>query len=322
MPRPTIHQRARVARSVKKPLVVRKRTTTVKIKTRPVGPARPVGRTVPRLRTILLRRTASAATAPRRTVARFVAARSRTGAKNSETRINQANRLAGPSGVTATGPPLDPGNLAWPPEINATFAISIRPLRYAGLRARLGPWARHVQHWNGTNGATIDIPSWLRSGKIDSNGAKLRRGEIGCCDSHVRLWEHIVARQIPRTLILEDDANLRHIRPHAQQLRKCFDELSRLKVKWHLLYLGRGSHQGEMGRWSAMLTRPKGFCGLFAYVLTLEGARLLLSKARPYRLPVDIYVANMHDTTEITAVAIKPRMMYVVQVHSDTVHIS
>jgi len=234
--------------------------------------------------------------------------------------INARNHLAGPAGVKSTGPPLAPAsaNLQWPPEIKQSFAISIRPLRFQGLQARLGPWSRNVQLWNGTNGMAIDVASWKKSGKVHPH-AKLRAGEVGCYDSHVRIWEKIVQQNIPMTLILEDDANLRYIPQHAQRLRQAFDELKRMNTAWDIMYVGgKGSKSRNL---SGSIAVPRNCNGLFAYCLTLQGAKLLLQKSRPYNVAVDVLVGQLEDAHYLKAVAMDPPLFYVVPVHSDTVHI-
>lgn len=237
-----------------------------------------------------------------------------------ETRINQRNFLAGPQGVDKTGPPLElDKELKFPSEIRAAFGISIRSLRWQGMRARLGPWAKHVQVWGGTNGELINKRQWQAKGKLQYN-AQLGKGQIGCYDSHVRLWQHIVQKEIPVTLIMEDDANLRYISKHAQTMETAFKDLTVHCPKWDLLYLGRGT-KANKGKWGGILEKPKTCSGLFAYCLTLEGAKKLLRHVNPYTVPIDVLVARLHDNGVIVAASIVPSMIYVVPVRSDTAFI-
>jgi len=233
-----------------------------------------------------------------------------------EAEILQRNRLGGPEGVNATGPPLDPGPLPWPPEIKAAFAISMRHQRWQGMQARLGPWASHVQMWNATNGYTINPRHWVEKGKAAPMNT-LSRGQLGCHDSHFRLWEHMVKNKIPMALIMEDDANVRHTRSTATTIRNALDEATRLKIPWHIMYLGRQRPEDHM-KYSATLSRPRGCCGLFAYLLTLEGATRLTKHCGCYRYPVDVLVGRLSDQNIINSVAINPRMCWVVPVRSDT----
>lgn len=252
-------------------------------------------------------------------IPRTVAVRSSIASQDAN--LLKRNYMASAEAVNLTGPPLDEGPLQWPEQIKAAFGISMRMQRWNGMKARLGPWAGNVQLWPATNGQMLDLRKWKATGKVPSN-VNLTRGEIGCHDSHVRIWEHIVKHNIPVTMILEDDANIRHTKQHETQFRELFEEITRLQLndKWDLIYLGRGR---EVSRrvFSSKLVEPKHCCGLFAYVLSLQGAKKLLAKARPYRKAVDVLVAEMHDSNQILALAMVPKMCYVVSVRSDTANI-
>jgi glycosyl transferase, family 25 len=208
-------------------------------------------------------------------------------------------------------------NLPWFPEITAAFAISMRPNRWRDLKDRLGPWAAHVKMWEATNGYNINVADWVKRGKTVPN-VRLTRGQLGCHDSHVKLWKHIVQNQIPMTLILEDDATLVHTQASANIIRKALDDCKTQKIPWHILYLGRQRNE-DASRYSGTLSKPRGCCGLFAYILTLEGAQKLVQYTGPYHKAVDVLVANFSDQGKINCVALNPRLVWVTSVtHSDT----
>jgi len=233
-----------------------------------------------------------------------------------EAQINHQNRLAGPAGLLATGPPLTKEALTWPSDFKAAFSISVRPLRWQGMQTRLGPWASKVQLWSGTNGQSIDVSQWSRSGK-SSPGCTLKRGQLGCYDSHVRVWQHIVRNKIPMALIMEDDANIRYIKAHEQRINNTLAELKRLGTRWDMLYIGRSNGRSRKTI-SPTLNVPQGCGGLFAYVVTTKGAEIMLKHASPYTIPVDVMVSNLHDRGTLNAVAMSPPLCYVVPVRSDT----
>jgi len=212
-----------------------------------------------------------------------------------------------------------PSNLSWFPEFSAAFAISIRMPRWQSMRARLDKWATHVERWPGTDGSYIDKEDWIKKG-ILAPESKLRRGEIGCYDSHIKIWETIVTRKLSMTLIMEDDANMEYTRVCYNKIRAGLDEAK--KFQWDLLYIGRCKPDSNHKQLSSTMMRPKGYNCLFAYVLTLEGAKKLLSRARPYTIPVDVFVANMHDSNIIDAIAVHPTVFHVVPARSDTVCIT
>jgi glycosyl transferase family 25 len=228
-------------------------------------------------------------------------------------RQNMAGTVAG---VAMFGPkPQLHLKLQWPPEFHAAFVITIRPERYAGFRARMGPWAARVQRIPGTNGAMLNVNQWKNKG-IVAHDTSLRRGEIGCYDSHVRIWRTIVQKKIPQAIIFEDDVNMRYIESHANRLRSALDEVKKLQLPYHFMYVGGWGKKSS--NYSPTIARPHGCNTLPAYILTYEGAKLLLAHASPYRIPVDVVISNLHDKNVLKAVAMDPPLCHMVKVVSDT----
>jgi glycosyl transferase family 25 len=215
--------------------------------------------------------------------------------------------------------------LEWPSEIVQSFIISMRPDKCRVMQQRLGPWSQHINIWPATNGYQIDKESW-KTQEIVSRTSTLTRGQIGCYDSHVKIWQYMVDENIPLALIMEDDADLQYQPSHARILRQCFDQLKTYSDSWDLMYLGRGkqidwpanTHTNVL---PSMFSRPRGCCGLFCYLVTLTGAQKLLSHARPYFYPIDLLVARLHDTDVIQAISLKQRLCFVWSLESDTNHI-
>jgi glycosyl transferase family 25 len=253
--------------------------------------------------------------APRRLLSSQLTTRLHTRRIIREDVINHKNRMAGKDAVNATGPPITVAPLAWPSEIKAAFAISMRTQRWQGMQARLGSWANRVKLWNATNGNSISVRSWIAQKKTVST--MLTRGQLGCYDSHVRLWRHIVKMEIPLTLIMEDDANVRHHPSTLDTMTRALEGTKKVKPDFDLLYLGR-QRSNDISRYNSLLVRPRGCCGLFAYILTLSGAKKLIQKCDPYRVPVDVLVGQLSDQGFLHCVAVTPRMCWVVPVRSDT----
>lgn len=234
-------------------------------------------------------------------------------------RMASRNPMAGASAVNATGEPIesDP-TIPWPEEFKAAFAISMsnRPERWEGLKARFGHWAKHVRYWRATSGFTVNKNRWMNDGKL-ARGCALRRGEIGCYDSHVRIWKFMTEHKIESALIMEDDANIRHRWDHYKRIRSALDELKKRDKNWDLLYIGMGDRNSKQ-RIAPDLGKCQGCQGLFAYVLTIQGAQKLLKHAMPFRIPVDVLVGNLSDKKILNTYCMYPRLCYVVPVHSDT----
>jgi glycosyl transferase family 25 len=209
-------------------------------------------------------------------------------------------------------------DLPFPPELGQMFAISIRPTRLQNLRARLGVWSKHLNVWPGTVGSTLDKDKMIREGVVRNK--ELRRGEIGCYDAHVRLWQYVIQNKIPRALILEDDADLQCTENNVKRIRQFFNDLERFNLEFEVLYLGHNdvSWNRPMGIVAGTeIGVPRQCQGLFTYVLTLAGAQKLLQTAYPMEVPIDIYVANKKST--VKQYTIEPRLNSVVKIEkSDT----
>ena len=223
----------------------------------------------------------------------------------------------GPEDVEKSGPPLSTAMLEWPASyFPRAFAISIRDERWRGMQARLGPWKDRVEHWRGTNGRLLRKRNWEMNGKC-VNRCMLMRGQLGCHDSHTRLWEYMIEQNIPQALIMEDDANFRYHERTLEVVKQAFTEIEERNLEWDLLYLGKGTNEHRR-QVAPHLVIPKTHQGLFCYVLTLRGARRLVRASHPYRIPVDVLAGNIADSNQIRALALAPKLCYVVHVRSDT----
>jgi len=208
-------------------------------------------------------------------------------------------------------------DIPFPEELGQMFAISIRPTRFENLRARLGPWAKHVQLWPGTVGATLDKDKMIRDGILVKKTYDLKRGEIGCYDSHIRLWRHIAEKNIPRALILEDDADLKCNPTTVYRIQQLFRDLARFNIQYDVLYFGHNDVPWNQPLGFIPDTEigiPRDCQGLFTYFVTLEGAKKLVQIALPMSVPIDIHVTN--NKAFVKQYTMEPRLNSVVQVES------
>lgn len=173
--------------------------------------------------------------------------------------------------------------------------ISIRSDRAASMMRRLGEWKSAASILWGTHWRTINPRDWISMGKIRSlhvhkRHKPLSRGEIGCYDSHYRVWKQIVKSGNPYTLILEDDAEISMI--HMNRLV----ELSKLlesRKNWDVVVLYTIQCPRGLSKRSYIKTTLKPLdkmTGLAGYVVTLEGAKKLVKHAYPISGPVDALV--------------------------------
>lgn len=226
--------------------------------------------------------------------------------------------LSGPEHINQTGKSLytGPRLLEWPEEMENIFVISMRPHRWRGLQARMGHWASKMTMFNATNGHQLSKQNWINRG-IVKVGSNLSRGQIGCHDSHVRIWKHMIKNDIKISLILEDDANIRYTESTEKRLKEFFKKVKENNINYEMIFIGRGNHN-KFKTITPGISRPKTCQGLFAYILTLSGAKKLLERSHPYRLPVDVLAERLCDNGTITAIAMDPRLCHVVPVVSDT----
>ena len=141
-------------------------------------------------------------------------------------------------------------------------------------------------------------------------GHKLSMGEIGCALSHITIYEMIIAKNIDKCIILEDDAYL-HI-----NFKSIVEKIIKID-HGDIVFL----HHGKAKSWPIYRGLPEGYRfakyispskkskrGIFSaagYLLTKKGAEILLSKAYPIRMPAD-YLTGMPQLTGISAYGVEP----------------
>jgi glycosyl transferase family 25 len=117
-------------------------------------------------------------------------------------------------------------------------------------------------------------------------GRWLTPGEIGCALSHIGIYEGMVSEGTGVALILEDDVILSEAAPSAIR------DLLTSDFEWEFVNLISDSPEKLVGRISdysgfSLTSFVSGANRTGAYLLSLAGAKKLLSKAYPVRLPAD-----------------------------------
>jgi GR25 family glycosyltransferase involved in LPS biosynthesis len=214
-------------------------------------------------------------------------------------------------------PPLSNGSLQWPLHI-PVYAISIREDRKQAFTRR---FESPSQIWQGTNGKSFNPMQFTRVGRVISN--TLKPGEIGCYDSHYRLWQHIAHSDAPMTLICEDDVNLTASPVQSQYLNNILDELN--GVSFDVLFLSwfRPNNGDNVGKVTAHMKLQWTFCQLWAYVLTKEGACKLLADSiiKNMHEPVDVALWSAHSRGAVKNLVAYPPLCLTVGSHSDTANL-
>ena len=113
---------------------------------------------------------------------------------------------------------------------------------------------------------------------------KINCGEIGCAESHYRVWELIVKNNYNHALILEDDACF------SDNFINKVDEIE-LPNNTDIVYFGRKKFVDKEKKFNSKLIKPEFSYWLVGYYLTYSGAlKLVQSNFMQNIIPVDEFV--------------------------------
>ncbi len=204
--------------------------------------------------------------------------------------------------------------LVWPSQLLPIYAISMRAYRFQNLLQRMKQWAPLITLLPATDGRKIAPKQWKLIGRLKTH---LANGQIGCYESHVRVWQQIVDRNLSSALVLEDDAAITYTQDTVDRLNEFLTELKTVP-NWDLAYIGNiGLHPAKQ-QLTKHIYEPSDWEGLYTYYITNTGARKLLKDAFPISKAVDLFVGEEARHGKIRTVAMSPPLNYVVPVESDT----
>lgn len=208
--------------------------------------------------------------------------------------------------------PMTSGSTQWPSHI-PIYVISINPTRQQRFKQRFR--GGEVNFWAGTHGKTMDIGKLKRDGVLMTN--ELTRGEIGCYDSHQRLWEFMVKSNIPMAIICEDDVNLTGDSNQSQYFNTLLSELS--NTNYDILFLSWFRPSGGSSVTSHTHSQWC-FHQLWAYLITLDGSKKLLSdnRVKQMHVPVDVAMWESHTRNNVRNLVAFPPICLTVGEYSDT----
>ncbi len=204
--------------------------------------------------------------------------------------------------------------LQWPPQLIPIFAISLRKDRFNNLLVRMKQWARLITLLPATDGHKISPDKWAGLGRLKE---RLCSGQVGCYESHVRIWQKVVDLNLDSALVLEDDADITYTQNTVDKLNEFLSELKTIP-NWDLAYIGNVGLHPVKQQLAKHITEPSNWEGLFTYYISNKGARKLIQNAFPIRMAIDIYVGQEARQGHIRTVSMTPPLNYVVPVDSDT----
>ncbi len=119
---------------------------------------------------------------------------------------------------------------------------------------------------------------------------RLTRPAIGCFLSHLSVWKWVVANNIDRAIVFEDDA----MPAHAFDPHRFFKTITSLTPDKSLVFLGRSVMHGmaEIPE-RPSLARLYYFNGTFAYLITREACRHLLRALLPMHAHIDHQMSRL-----------------------------
>ncbi len=151
------------------------------------------------------------------------------------------------------------------------------PIFCINLNIATGRWERimkrfekyninnNVERWEATTpDALMDYPVY----------PLMKPGEKACGVSHYRLWNHMVKNNIPKALILEDDACFRH--DWKSIIEKGMEEIDKDDPQWDCIMLN--AYDDLPTKEKFVLTQ--GNCCAAAYVISNKGASFLCNTFR------------------------------------------
>lgn len=200
----------------------------------------------------------------------------------------------------------------WP--IRQILIISIRPARLHRCLERLGLLCQFATIVPACHGERISRKEW------GTTSSRLGRGQLGCFESHCRVWRYMVENELQQALILEDDACLYPTAVVCQHLLWVWQDVKQLQ--WDIICLGRS----VVKRLNAERVTPRlvvsgDFYGLFGYVLTSAAALRLLQEPL-FEKPIDEVVSQLGTAGALRILACEPEVFTVLHNSpSDTISI-
>lgn len=150
---------------------------------------------------------------------------------------------------------------------------------------------------------SADIERLIRRGRLDTERAAfLKRGQIACALSHVRVLERILARGLESAVILEDDVRL-----EADFARRLGAALRETPPDFDLLYLYDGNPDSSTPVPGASRVRASGYpLGTVAYAVSRKGASRILERIVPIRDHLDEMLASHVKRSHLKAYSVVP----------------
>lgn len=173
------------------------------------------------------------------------------------------------------------------PFFNSIFCINLerRKDRLAQATEEFKKHNISVEFITGVDGTTLNIPKM-----ISADGETVRRGDIGCAQSHLKIAIEARARGLNKYLVFEDDVEF-----HLDFNTLFQNWFTQVPADWQFLYFG-GNHDGETMIITEHIMRIYHTYTTHAYAVNGPEVRdaiiEVLSKANE---KVDVAIASLHS---------------------------
>jgi glycosyl transferase family 25 len=159
-----------------------------------------------------------------------------------------------------------------------------------------------------TDGAALsrsDRAAYNEAHVISNISRPMSAAEVGCYISHAKLWQRVVAEDIPWAVILEDDILIQ------ADLKTILSAVDRLTFKWDVIRLAGlidtpSQPLFELSGNRTLSVPLQGASGGQAYCLSRAGARKLLAYSTTIRGTVDDHVIDNCWKTGLEILAVQP----------------
>jgi len=130
---------------------------------------------------------------------------------------------------------------------------------------------------------------------------QLTLGAVGCALSHISVWREVVKKQIPEALVFEDD--IVPSRNFKVLLSERWPEIPRDR---DLVFLGCW-HRKSPAAVNKHVVRPVKIFRTHAYVISRQGAAILMNEVFPLKVQLDAYLSGMFPLLHVYA--FRPRLV-------------
>ena len=179
------------------------------------------------------------------------------------------------------------------------FVINLArsPDRRRAIAGRLGRLGLEHEFFPAVDGAALteaDLVNYDRKARLKAFGCDLLPNELGCYLSHYRIYQKIVAENIPRALILEDDVEI------ADDLPAILEALAEAPVGWELIRLSglrarKGRRIADIAPGYRVVRLLDVASGAQAYLLNRQGAGKLAAYGKKIVRQVDVMLDRYWD---------------------------